>query len=293
MRGVPRTPRARTAWRRPGRRPRAATAAPRPGSSASHSRMDGASRAAVYLLSSASPAAAPAASHQPGRPVACSRASAQSVRIQNSSSGVSGVIVTAPTPNSNVAFSSVAGNDARAPSRQQILAGLHQQQAAERRRKRRQQPHAERARRRPAPCRPRPTVRPSADGRDSRAPARATKPSNTPRPAPAARRPRPRAAPPSARQAPRERASERHAGQSAAGADRLQGLHPADIGAPVSLLRELVLMRGVARHQLEQEIAATADHVAFAHLRPGRRPSPRTRTAPPPSGSPARRWRRR
>ncbi len=71
-------------------------------------RMQGARRIAVYLLSSASPADTPAASHQRPSPVAIRRAMAARVAVQNSSSGVSGVIVTEPTPNSSVAFSSAA-----------------------------------------------------------------------------------------------------------------------------------------------------------------------------------------
>ena len=62
----------------------------------------------MYLLSSASPAATPATSHQAPCRSPCSRPSAHSATVQNSSSGVSGVMVTAPTPNSSVAFSSTA-----------------------------------------------------------------------------------------------------------------------------------------------------------------------------------------
>jgi hypothetical protein len=66
------------------------------------------SSAAVYLLSSAAPASTPTASHQAGRPVAISRARAHSVAVQKNSSGVSGVMVTAPAAISRVAFSSTA-----------------------------------------------------------------------------------------------------------------------------------------------------------------------------------------
>jgi hypothetical protein len=64
------------------------------------------SSAAVYLLSSASPAARPAAIHHQPEPPATIRAIAQSVAIQNRISGVSGVIRMPPAPNSSVAFSS-------------------------------------------------------------------------------------------------------------------------------------------------------------------------------------------
>ena len=66
----------------------------------------GISRAAVYLLSSAAPSAAPASGHKLG--AAAARTTRAMLRVQNSSSGVSGVMVTLPAPNSRVAFSSVA-----------------------------------------------------------------------------------------------------------------------------------------------------------------------------------------
>ncbi len=58
--------------------------------------------------------------------------------------------------------------------------------------------------------------------------------------------------------------------QVAAGADRLQRLQPADVRHLGQAAGELVLLRGVARHQAQQEVAAAADHVALAHLRPVR-----------------------
>src|SRR6185312_3311065 len=64
-------------------------------------------------------------------------------------------------------------------------------------------------------------------------------------------------------------ALQRHAREAATGADRLQGLHTADRGRTGQALRQEVLVRGVARYQLEQEVAASADHVAFAHFGPG------------------------
>ena len=61
---------------------------------------------------------------------------------------------------------------------------------------------------------------------------------------------------------------QRHPGQDPAGADRLECLHPADRRRAGQALGQLVLMRGVARDQLQQEIAAAADHVALPHLGP-------------------------
>ena len=46
------------------------------------------------------------------------------------------------------------------------------------------------------------------------------------------------------------------------------GSAPAPPGRPRSGAGQRVLMRRVARHQAQQEIAAAADHVALAHLRP-------------------------
>jgi len=80
----------------------------RPRAVSSQTSPAGASSAAVYLLSIASPAIAPASSQFAPAPLATSRARAASVSVQKNSSGVSGVIVTAPTPNSRVAFSSAA-----------------------------------------------------------------------------------------------------------------------------------------------------------------------------------------
>src|SRR5580692_11842190 len=51
-----------------------------------------------------------------------------------------------------------------------------------------------------------------------------------------------------------------YARQMAAGADGLQGLHAADGGRAGQPLGELILMRGIPRHQFQQEIAATPDH---------------------------------
>ena len=83
-----------------------------PGTS-SNSAAPGPSRAAVYLLSNASPDATPATSHHPPPPPAATRASAHAAAVQKNSSGVSGVIVTAPAPSISVAFSSTA---ARSPA---------------------------------------------------------------------------------------------------------------------------------------------------------------------------------
>ena len=86
------------------------------GSARSHNERPAPSKLAVYLLSSAPPAASPTASHQAGRPVATKRPSAASAAVQNSSSGVSGVRVTAPAPPTRVAFNSAAaGTPARRP----------------------------------------------------------------------------------------------------------------------------------------------------------------------------------
>ena len=68
----------------------------------------------MYLLAMAQPAAKPTTSHQRPSPDRSSLANAHSVAAQNSSSGVSGVMVTAPAPISSVPFSSAA---AGTPSR--------------------------------------------------------------------------------------------------------------------------------------------------------------------------------
>ncbi len=67
----------------------------------------------MYLLSSAAPDSSPAASHHAPRPARTSRATAHSAAVQNNSSGVSGVMVTAPAPSSRVAFSSTAAGTPR------------------------------------------------------------------------------------------------------------------------------------------------------------------------------------
>src|SRR5258708_19490044 len=63
---------------------------------------------AVYLLSSARPVKTPAASHQAAAPPLARRPPAHNVAVQNSSNGVSGVMITAPTPSTSVAFSNAA-----------------------------------------------------------------------------------------------------------------------------------------------------------------------------------------
>ena len=50
----------------------------------------------------------------------------------------------------------------------------------------------------------------------------------------------------------------------------MQRLHPRHGGSVREALGQLVFMRGIACHQLQQEISAAADHVALPHLRPGR-----------------------
>ena len=68
----------------------------------------GASSTAVYLLVIASPAATPTIPHQPARPVASTRPRPNRAAVQKKISGVSGVIMTEPAPNSRVALASTA-----------------------------------------------------------------------------------------------------------------------------------------------------------------------------------------
>ncbi len=77
------------------------------------------------------------------------------------------------------------GPEAGATPRQQTIAGIRQQQRGDRHRQRAEQPHARAGRRRRSWCRAGSRAPPSADGRGSRAPARATRPSSTPRRVPA------------------------------------------------------------------------------------------------------------
>ncbi len=76
------------------------------GVTTSHSAMPRPRNAAVYLLASARPPNTPAASHQRGDPAmgVPTRANAQMVAVQNSSSGESGVMMTDPTPRISVAL---------------------------------------------------------------------------------------------------------------------------------------------------------------------------------------------
>jgi hypothetical protein len=62
----------------------------------------------VYLESRASPMASPTPSHQRGSPVVISRAIAARAAAQKKISGVSGVMMIAPTPTIKVAFSRAA-----------------------------------------------------------------------------------------------------------------------------------------------------------------------------------------
>ena len=103
-------------------------------------------------------------------PVAWRRPSAHSAAVQNSSSGVSGVMVTAPTPNSSVAFSSTAaaGRRRRPGSRSSAAATSSSEPSAGRSGASRRTPSAPSPARR---CRRGSTAPPSADGRDSRAPS--------------------------------------------------------------------------------------------------------------------------
>ncbi len=66
----------------------------------------------------------------------------------------------------------------------------------------------------------------------------------------------------------RRRRSEWHTREVPAGPDGLQRLHPADRRQTCQPLRQLILVRGIARHEAQQKIAAAPDHVALAHLRP-------------------------
>ena len=87
-----------------------------PGTHRSHSTMPKPRKPPVYLLAAAHPADTPTASHHHPSPDRSSRASAHIVAAQNSSSGVSGVIVTAPAPTSSVPFSNAAaGKPSRRP----------------------------------------------------------------------------------------------------------------------------------------------------------------------------------
>ena len=101
------------------------------GVTSSHSTMPNQSSAAVYLLASARPPNRPTASHQPSPPARFRRmqhrASAHSAAVQNTSSGVSGVIITAPTPNSSVAFEHHRGMQASLAIRQQVLGRIGEQ----------------------------------------------------------------------------------------------------------------------------------------------------------------------
>ena len=58
----------------------------------------------VYLLAQARPANRPAASHHPPAPPRTSRPSDHTAATQNSSSGVSGVMITDPAPANSVAL---------------------------------------------------------------------------------------------------------------------------------------------------------------------------------------------
>ncbi len=79
----------------------------------SHTAMIGTSSRAVYLESKPSPEARPAPSSQAVRPVRWARPRQNRAAVQNRISGVSGVIVTAPTPAISVAFSNSAATAAR------------------------------------------------------------------------------------------------------------------------------------------------------------------------------------
>ena len=70
----------------------------------------------MYLLSSARPAKQPAASHQRPEPPVAIRAAAHSVAVQKNNNGVSGVMMTDPTPRKRDVFSnSTADMPAVAP----------------------------------------------------------------------------------------------------------------------------------------------------------------------------------
>ena len=61
---------------------------------------------------------------------------------------------------------------------------------------------------------------------------------------------------------------EGHAGQVAAGSDGLESLDAGDVGGAGQFLGEFVFVGGVAGDEAEEEVAAAADHVAFADFGP-------------------------
>ena len=159
------------------------------------------SSAAVYLLAIARPANRPIASHQRGLPP-CEqpRQRPQAGGPEDQQRRV-GRHQHAADAEQQRRVQQCRGTNAGPPARQQAICGVRQQQRGDRHRQRAQQPDAQRVRRRPAWCRGGSRARPSADGPDSRRPARATRPSNRPRPARAAAMRRRRGAAGSARQA--------------------------------------------------------------------------------------------
>ena len=89
------------------------------GTATSQIRIAGPKNSAVYFDSSAQPAAAPTASHHTPRPVCSTFASANSRKLDATSSGASGVTIMVPTAARSVMFSRIADEAAtrRLPNR--------------------------------------------------------------------------------------------------------------------------------------------------------------------------------
>ena len=121
----------------------------------------------------------PAASHQAGVPPRARRAPAHNVAVQNNSSGVSGVMMTAPTPNTQRGVQQRRRNQAGAASRKQPFGGIINQTPS--RVRRQMVPTAEPRLRwlRRGLSQPGSTAPPSADDRHTPRRAHATKPSNS------------------------------------------------------------------------------------------------------------------
>src|SRR3954470_5284464 len=82
------------------------------GTATSQIRIAGPKNSAVYFDSNAAPTAAPTASHHTPRPVASTFASAQSTKLEATSSGASGVTIRVPTAAIMVALSRMVAVDA-------------------------------------------------------------------------------------------------------------------------------------------------------------------------------------
>ena len=106
-------------------------------------RIAGPKNSAVYFDSSAQPAAAPTASHHTPRPVCSTLASANSTKLEATSSGASGVTIMVPTAAISVTFSRIADGRGHAPAAEQHGGGLIDRPAHRQRQQDRDQPHAE------------------------------------------------------------------------------------------------------------------------------------------------------